>query len=208
MSIAHREYFNQLAPQWNTKVSDDPVLYDYLVRFGIAKSDAVLDVGAGTGRLTAHMANLVGLQGMVVALDIAEQMISLAKWSTQRKHTVFICSDICKLTLKNDCFDKVVCFSVFPHIIDPLSALHEIYRVLKPGGKLLILHTQGSHQLNTFHASLNGVVNSDVLPPVEKVGILASQAGFHSRCLSESENLYWAEFAKPKLHCSYRLLSN
>ena len=207
MSRAHREYFNQLAPQWNTKVSDDPILYHYLVRFGIAQGDTVVDVGAGTGRLTSHLSNLVGSQGRVVALDIAERMLSEAKWSMQHNHTVFVCSDICTLTLKSDCFDKVICFSVFPHILDPQSALQEIYRVLRPGGKLLILHTQSSQRLNAFHASLNGVVNRDLLLPVEKVELLAIQAGFHSQSLSESEDLYWAEFIKPESHRSYRLVS-
>ncbi len=208
MSRAHREYFNQLAPQWNTKMSDDPVLYQYLVRFGVAQGDSVLDVGAGTGRLTTHLANLVGSQGQVVALDIAERMLSEAKWSMQHHHIVFVCSDICTLTLKNDCFNKVLCFSVFPHILDPQSALQEICRVLKPGGKLLILHTQSSQRLNAFHASLNGIVNRDVLPPIHQMEHLASQAGFHSQSLSESDDLYWAEFIKPESYRSYRLFSN
>ncbi|MCJ7813331.1 class I SAM-dependent methyltransferase [bacterium] len=197
MSKAHRDYFNQLAPEWNEKVANDPILYHYLVRFGVSAGDTVLDVGAGTGRLTLHIMNLVGPRGLAVASDIADQMLSVAQLSMNNKNTVFICSDICFLSLKNNCFDKVICFSIFPHIMDPLSALDEIYRILRPGGKMLILHTQGSRQLNAFHASLDGIVHSDVLPSVEEMEYLANHAGFRSQSISESENLYWAEFVKP-----------
>ena len=208
MTKAHREYFNQLAPEWNARMADNPILYHHLVRFGVSAGDRVLDVGAGTGRLTSHIASLVGLQGLVVAVDIAEEMLSVAQITIKEKNVVFACSDISHLSLKNDCFDKVICFSVFPHILKPLSALHEIYRVLQPGGKMLILHTQSSHQLNAFHASLNGVVNCDVLPSIDQMACLAQNAGFHSQSLLESENLYWAEFIKPESYRSYRLSSN
>ncbi|MCK4815562.1 methyltransferase domain-containing protein, partial [bacterium] len=79
MSKAHREYFNQIAPEWNDKVTYLPLLKEYIVRFGVLAGDRVLDIGAGTGRLTEQLIDLVGQRGLVIGADIAENMLCYAK---------------------------------------------------------------------------------------------------------------------------------
>lgn len=197
MSKAHRDYFNGLASEWNTLAEDLPVLRDYLLRFGVSQGECVLDVGAGTGRLTRYLHELTGPKGYVVAEDISEQMLIEAGKSIDSENVHFLCDDVCGLALKADSFDKVICFSIFPHILHPQKALSEIYRVLHPGGRLLILHTSGSHDLNHFHASLNSVVCHDRLLPAAEMVPLIRKAGLMERFIDERENLYWVEVEKP-----------
>jgi demethylmenaquinone methyltransferase/2-methoxy-6-polyprenyl-1,4-benzoquinol methylase len=198
MSKIHREYFNALAPQWNSKVENKPVLKDYLYRFGISHGDKVLDVGAGTGRMTEHLCKLVGSAGLVAAIDIAELMLTEAKKNLNSQNVISICTDVCTLSLKNNQFDKVLCFSSFPHIKKPLEALLEINRILRPGGRLLILHTCSSQELNSFHASLKGIVSKDVLPTARNMVPLLKKSGLISKYIEDRNELYWVEAMKPE----------
>ena len=196
MSKAHREYFNRLAPEWNTTVSDEPMLGDYLHRFGILRGDRVLDIGAGTGRMTKHLARLVGDDGCVVAEDSACAMLREGKRVIGNEQPNWLCDDASALALKDSVFDKVICFSTFPHFLDPLAVLKEMYRVLRPGGKLLILHTCSSQQLNEFHASLEGVVSNDRLPSIQEMIQLLNKTGFVSEETIENDDLYWVKAGK------------
>ena len=143
------------------------------------------------------MIELTGPEGCVVAEDISEQMLIEAGKSIDSENVRFVCDDVCVLALKSDSFDKVICFSLFPHILHPQKALDEIRRVLRPGGRLLILHTSGSHELNHFHASLNSVVCRDQLLPADEMVPLIRKAGLVERVVEESEDLYWVETEKP-----------
>jgi len=49
-----------------------------------------------------------------------------------------IISDITDIPVPNDSFDTAMCIEVFEHIPEPINALHEISRILKPGGKLIL----------------------------------------------------------------------
>jgi ubiquinone/menaquinone biosynthesis C-methylase UbiE len=196
MSETHRDYFNMLAPRWNTKVPIIPILKEYLIKFDITVGDRVLDVGAGTGRMTAYISELVGSSGFVIALDIAELMLSEAKKTQANKNLNFLCADVCNISLKENFFNKVLCFSTFPHIKNPFAALREMNRVLRIGGNLLILHTCSSQQLNKFHSSLNDVVSKDMLPSASDMIPVLKQAGFCAKEITEADDLYWVEAVK------------
>ncbi len=196
MSRAHREYFNRLAPEWNDRMTDDSEFIQHLIQFGVSPGDSVLDIGAGTGRMTKHLIGLVGDNGRIVAEDIAEAMLLEGKRRLGNHTHHWLCDDVKALAIKDETFDKVLCFSAFPHFTHPKKALAEMHRVLRHGGKLLILHTASSLQLNAFHASLDGIVCHDRLPAAETMIPMLRQTGFRPERIQEKENLYWVQAEK------------
>lgn len=98
--------------------------------------DHVLDIGAGTGRLTEFAASLVGPTGRVVGIDPLEYRIAIARLR-QSETLTFETGRAEDLSQFDDgAFDAVYLNSVLHWIEDKTRALREIHRVLKPGGRL------------------------------------------------------------------------
>lgn len=102
----------------------------------IAPGDSVLDIGAGTGRLAAYVAEIVGERGRVVAIDPLALRIDIAKARAARQFeaTVGRAEDLS--AFRDGSFDVVYLNSVFHWVEDKPRALREIYRVLRAGGRL------------------------------------------------------------------------
>lgn len=197
MSSEHREYFNQLASVWNEKMPAEASFSDYIQRFDIGPGEHVMDMGTGTGRMVPYIYEAVGDSGYILAQDIAECMLIEGKKLNKLKNVNFVCEDAHQMAVKSNCFDKVLCFSAFPHFKDKNRILEEIHRILKPEGRLLILHNRSSEKMNAFHASLSGPVKHDRLPDLTGIKEMLQTAGFAITNLEESEALYWAEAQKP-----------
>jgi len=100
-------------------------------------SGQVLEVGCGTGLTFRHYPDGVGLYGLDPALD------SLEKAHRRVPNVPLLNGSVEALPFVDDCFDCVVSSLVFCSVPDPKLGLAEIRRVLKPGGRLLMLeHVQ------------------------------------------------------------------
>jgi arsenite methyltransferase len=99
----------------------------------------VVDVGAGPGFLAAEMAAAVGRSGRVVAVDPSANMRELAR----SRGTSFEVSDGSAeaLPLPDGAVDAAVATQVLEYVPDVPGALAEIRRVLRPGGRVLLLDT-------------------------------------------------------------------
>jgi ubiquinone/menaquinone biosynthesis C-methylase UbiE len=93
----------------------------------------VLDVGCGTGLLTSHMADKVGLGGTVVGVDFSDGMLSEAR---RRKppNVTYMSMTAERLVFRDETFDVLTMGELLTYLIDPFRGLNEAYRVLKPGG--------------------------------------------------------------------------
>jgi ubiquinone/menaquinone biosynthesis C-methylase UbiE len=192
-----RDYFNRIAAEWDETVPETPDLQLYLERFGIQSGERVLDMGSGTGRVSERLKEMVGGEGMIIPTDCAINMLRRAGSRLDPERVLPVCSEAEALPYRTSLFDKIVCFSAFPHFTDPDRTLREMFRILKPGGSLLILHACCSESLNAFHASLEGDVKEDVLPAIDEMEALMRRSQFNIVCMEEHESLYWAEGRKP-----------
>jgi ubiquinone/menaquinone biosynthesis C-methylase UbiE len=97
----------------------------------------LLDCGCGFGHLTLDFANLVGDDGRVVGIDVEASPLQGARRATKERglrNVTFQQANIYELPFDDNAFDVAFSNAVLCHLSDPLKALGELRRVVKPGG--------------------------------------------------------------------------
>jgi arsenite methyltransferase len=116
--------------------------HEFLKFVMTGKGKKILDVGSGPGFLTTDLANTVGPSGWVCGIDISDLMLALAKTHCAHQPWVeFRKAEATRLPFSDQSFDVVVSMQVLEYIIDIYAALSELYRVLRPGGQVVIMDT-------------------------------------------------------------------
>jgi demethylmenaquinone methyltransferase/2-methoxy-6-polyprenyl-1,4-benzoquinol methylase/phosphoethanolamine N-methyltransferase len=107
--------------------------------------ESVLDVGCGTGGVTIPAAERVGPRGLAAGIDPSPEMIAVARSKADRLNLKvdFRIGVIESLPYPDGSFDAVTSSLMMHHLTPELQVkgIAEIYRVLKPGGRLLIADT-------------------------------------------------------------------
>lgn len=108
----------------------------------LQSGDKVLDVGSGPGFLTSAMADIVGASGEVRGIDISEPLLAMATAHCASQPWVhFDYADTTKIPFADKYFDVAVVTQVMEYVTDVDAALLELQRILRPGGRVLILDT-------------------------------------------------------------------
>jgi SAM-dependent methyltransferase len=108
----------------------------------VGAGDAVLDVGTGTGIVALQAAVRAGAPGRVLGIDLSEGMLAAAGASARaagvETSATFRRMDAENLDIEAATFDVVLSLFALLHFPDPLRALGEMRRVLRPGGRLVV----------------------------------------------------------------------
>jgi len=108
---------------------------------GLKKGETVLDLGCGGGLDAFLAAQRVGRKGKVIGLDMTPEMVEKAKANARAgnyTNVEFQVAEIEKLPLPDDSVDVAISNCVINHSPDKLAVFKEVYRVLKPGGRLFV----------------------------------------------------------------------
>jgi SAM-dependent methyltransferase len=191
-----KDFFEELAKDWDDEHHTPEEIERTRIfaekYFQLKKTETVLDVGCGTGRLISQLRKVIGNTGKLVELDFSIEMLKIGKNRCDYRNLLFIQGDGHLLPLKNRSFDTVICFAFFPHLSDKLKGMQAFARVLKPGGKLIIAHQMNREELNRFHGDVDGPVSNDLLPDENKMKELFKAAGFRDIDIKEGPGLYLA----------------
>jgi len=137
---------------------------DVLKEAGIKPGFYVLDYGCGPGGCLAPLAQLIGTEGQIYALDIHPLAIEKVQKKAARKvitNVDTIVSD-CKTGLPDNHVDVVLLYDTFHKLGRPADVLRELHRVLKPDG--------------TLSFSDHHMTESDILEGIANTGLFKLQA--------------------------------
>ncbi len=120
--------------RWRTAENSAAYLLPHL-----APGKDLLDVGCGPGNLTCDLAARVA-PGRAVGIDAAEEVVAAAREEAGRRgvEVEFAPGDVYALTFGDDEFDVVHAHQVLQHLTDPVAALAELRRVVRPDGLVAV----------------------------------------------------------------------
>lgn len=150
-----------------------------ITRASVTPGMRVLEPGCGPGHITRLLAECVGENGYVCALDISSEMVNLCRAHfIGHTHVRVTQCAIEDYTCKESPFDLVFCFNAFPHFNNHPKALRAAFNCLAPGGRLVIAHSTSREHVNHVHISAGGPIEHDLLPAPEALAAMVIGAGF------------------------------
>jgi ubiquinone/menaquinone biosynthesis C-methylase UbiE len=134
---AHVQTFARFSAELTT-----PLARRLVEMANISTNQRVLDVGTGTGVVALEAAKAISSAGECVGVDLSEKMFAAARAEADRRLSdgpiKFLKMDAESLQFESACFDVVLSLFAVLHFPNPEIALNEMYRVLKPGGRLVV----------------------------------------------------------------------
>jgi SAM-dependent methyltransferase len=128
-----------------------------------ALGEAVLDVACGAGVMAVAAAMAVGPAGRVLGVDLADAMVQASRQRALDAglgQATFARMDAEQLQLPDVSFDLAVCALGLMYVPDPDTALRELHRVLRPGGRAVL--AVWGERARCGWASLFGIVDAEV----------------------------------------------
>ena len=138
---------------------------------GVRPGHSVLDIAGGTGDLAAKFSRIVGPEGTVVLADINDSMLKVGRDRLVdrgiNQNVRFSQADAQYLPFPDNTFDVITIAFGLRNVTDKDMALRSMLRVLKPGGKLLVL--EFSKPPNTVLSKIYDGYSFNILPKLGKL---------------------------------------
>jgi ubiquinone/menaquinone biosynthesis C-methylase UbiE len=188
--MSSQPYFDQVAPQWDvmrTGFFSTAVRERALAAAGVSAGQVAADIGAGSGFVTEALLD-AGLK--VIAVDQSPAMLDVMQHKFAGRALICRLGDAAALPLDDASVDYVFANMFLHHVENPLAAIREMVRLIKPGGKLVITDLD-SHPFEFLreeqHDRWLGFARSDVKIWFEQAGLSAVSVGdAESRCCADS----------------------
>lgn len=138
----------------------------------------VLDCGCGVGSITLDLAELVA-PGEVIGIDMDEKQLQVARRNAEQRaltNASFEEGNIYQLRFDSNSFDAALAHTLLYHLSDPLRAMQELRRVLKPGGIVAI----SDDDLSTIRFSPNDPMVPKVVDLITKIVLFNGGSPFYS----------------------------
>jgi ubiquinone/menaquinone biosynthesis C-methylase UbiE len=133
-----------------------------LQTIGLRLGEHVLDIGAGPGFLASDMSEIVGPSGRVCGIDTSESMLTIARSRCAGRPVIeFEIGGATRIPYPDASFDVATSTQVYEYVQDMTAALAELYRVLRPLGRALILDTDWDSIV--WHSSDSALANRVLL---------------------------------------------
>jgi len=174
-------------PLWGQQLSG--VQAELMARAALQRGERVIDIACGTGLVAFGAAHIVGPQGRVVGVDLSGEMVEAAAlYADERKqrNVSFARMDAECLELPDAQFDVALCQLGLMYLPEPGRALHEMRRVLRPGGRMV--SAVWGERSRCGWSALFGIVQAEVTSQVcplffhlgqgETLAHLCGEAGF------------------------------
>ena len=168
------------------------------------KGARILELGCGIGLMSQALASAVGKEGFVLATDISEERLSVAKSLLPKEGTPnleFRQLSALKIDELSEQFDIVYARFLLVQLPEPQKVIQKVKKILKPGGKFIIEDITGNH---TFY-SVPHTEGMSVLHRIDQLQFEGQQSD--DRCFStfpeilerEGFKIYSSQKAHPKL---------
>lgn len=193
-------YFDSIADRWDGWEDLDTLPARFaagLEALGLGPDETVVDVGCGTGNLSAAILRALSSQGRVLGVDISAGMLEQARAKVSDPRVTWHHASVERLPFDDASVDRVICFSAWPHVVERAAAANELLRVLRPGGIAHVWHSASRQFINHIHAGVGGVIAEDVLPPAEETAALLSAAGLQVTEVVDAEDRYLVSASRP-----------
>jgi ubiquinone/menaquinone biosynthesis C-methylase UbiE len=126
------DHFNWLAPFYDRAIRDFSSLETMLKLAELPTTGALLEVGGGTGRVAA------ALQGQAKQIVVADLSLGMLRQAASKDGLALACTRSESLPFQEATFERIVMVDALHHVIDQKATVGELWRALKPRGRIVI----------------------------------------------------------------------
>jgi ubiquinone/menaquinone biosynthesis C-methylase UbiE len=111
-------------------------------KFDLRGLKSILDVGSGAGQLAHHLLKYSDPGAQITCVDLSHRMLCRARHRLKSDRPNYAAADLTELPFADASFDGLTCGYVLEHVPKAEMGLAELARVMRPGGRLLLLATE------------------------------------------------------------------